>query len=269
MVSKGPASPGIVLLIDVEGRERLTKRRLPKFGLHKTKNLRFWDAGHRFSLDSPEDMMQLRTFIHKVKPTLVVIDSLRGATTVRDTSPRIGEKLQELDDLAKEANVTFILVHHFRKVESKSAQERIEPHHLRGHSVIGDVTISIICLDRPDPKGKRHHLRISHVKSNAADLQPSLGMEWKRGRPVFDFEPPQPPGEETLKAQSIDLLHDVLAKGPKSVKFIERKAKENGINFHTVKKAKKALEIVQFWDTRKGKRRSMWKLPEPEKGDKE
>lgn len=251
-----PKKPGKIVWIETERREHLNKKRRKKFGLPSDQFILREDVKN-FRLDSSYNLTSHRAVCNEVKPELIVIDSLGTGHRFNENSGKVGELIQDLDDIAMEFDISIIMTHHLRKQPTSRSSDRLSIHELRGSSKIGDRVQVVIGLDEPNPSHDKGHVRISHTKCNHDIEQPSLGARWKNGRLMFNFDPPQPPKEKTYEEKSIELATRLLAKGPKRSSVIARKMEEAGINFSTAKRAMKKFGMKND----KVGTRSYWYLP--------
>jgi AAA domain len=248
---------------------RVLKPRLVENGADVSK-VRYQD--HVFSLDA-KGMLMLRQEIEAHKPAFVVIDPVIAymgpgvdGNNANDTMRFMGE----LDSIAREYDVSILIVRHLRKAKSEHAM-------FQG---IGSIAISarvrsgLILGIHPDDPEKR---AIAHAKANYSKEGPTIVFELdgsKAGRhPVVKWHKVDPgisaddllskpegtrgrPNKELEFAK--DFLREVLANGPVEKNKLERMATPRSISSATMRRAGEEMNVVK---NRGKKGRSYWALP--------
>jgi hypothetical protein len=108
---------GSVLYLDLEngalGSQEIRNSSLRGLGLEKC-------PANFFYTDCITDMAKMKSAIEKVKPVLVVIDTLRSFDpSAEESNTKAGMLMKDLRLLCRKYQVSFILIHHTKKQEQK------------------------------------------------------------------------------------------------------------------------------------------------------
>ena len=107
-------------------------------------------------LADPEQQLHLIRMVGRIKPALLVVDSLAVATSSVETSlPAVSSLLSFLATIAQRANIAILIVHHLRKRSSSGGRSRLRrvlADDLRGSSHITAAACSVLSLSPcPEP----------------------------------------------------------------------------------------------------------------------
>ncbi|MDH4415150.1 MAG: bifunctional DNA primase/polymerase [Rhizobium sp.] len=260
---------GVLFLSAEDDPARVLKPRLVENGADISK-VRYQEKV--FSLDT-NGMMMLRQEIEAHRPALVVIDPIIAYMDADTDGNKANDTMRfmvELDLIAREYDVSILIVRHLRKAKADNAM----------HQGIGSIAISarvrsglILGIHPHDPTKRA----IAHAKANYSEKGPTLVFELRsqeKGRPPVviwhDADPDlseddllaKPPGtigrpsEERDFAK--DFLRETLSKGPVEKNKLDQMASTRSITPETLRRAADDMNIVK----RRGKSgRSMWSLP--------
>lgn len=225
-----------------------------------------------FSLDA-NGMMMLRQEIEAHMPALVVIDPIIAYMDAGVDGNKANDTMRfmvELDLIAREYDVSILIVRHLRKAKADNAM----------HQGIGSIAISarvrsgLILGIHPEDPTKR---AIAHSKANYSEKGPTIVFELESGEkgrpPIVNWlgvdpditeddllmKPPGAigrPSEERDFAK--DFLREVLSKGPIEKNKLDRMASTRSITPETMRRAADDMNIVK---ERGGEGRSVWSLP--------
>ena len=217
-------------------------------------------------------MTMLRQEIEAHRPALVVIDPIIAymdsgidGNSANDTM----HFMVELDGIAREYDVSILIVRHLRKAKADNAM----------HQGIGSIAISarvrsgLILGIHPDDKDKR---AIVHAKANYSKEGPAIVFTLdgsKEGRPPVvrwhDVDPAMTTDDLLMKPESTrgrpsserdfakDFLREALANGPVEKKKLDHKASARSISPETLRRAGEEMKIAKTRDNG----RSVWSLP--------
>jgi len=261
---------GSVLFLSAEDDPaRVLKPRLVENGADISK-VRYQDQV--FSLDA-NGMMMLRQEIEAHMPALVVIDPIIAYMDAGVDGNKANDTMRfmvELDLIAREYDVSILIVRHLRKAKADNAM----------HQGIGSIAISarvrsgLILGIHPEDPTKR---AIAHSKANYSEKGLTIVFELESGEkgrpPIVNWlgvdpditeddllmKPPGAigrPSEERDFAK--DFLREVLSKGPIEKNKLDRMASTRSITPETMRRAADDMNIVK---ERGGEGRSVWSLP--------
>lgn len=225
-----------------------------------------------FSLDT-NGMMMLRQEIEAHRPALVVIDPIiayMDADTDGNNANDTMRFMVELDLIAREYDVSILIVRHLRKSKADNAM----------HQGIGSIAISarvrsglILGVHPYDPTKRA----VAHAKANYSEKGPTIVFELRsreKGRPPVvawhDADPDlseddllaKPPGNIGRPSEerdfAKDFLRETLSKGPVEKNKLDRMASARSITSETLRRAADDMNIVK---ERGEKGRSIWSLP--------
>ncbi len=224
-----------------------------------------------FALNA-DGMTMLRQEIETHRPALVVIDPIIAymdsgidGNSANDTM----HFMVELDGIAREYDVSILIVRHLRKAKADNAM----------HQGIGSIAISarvrsgLILGIHPDDKDKR---AIVHAKANYSKEGPAIVFTLdgsKEGRPPVvrwhDVDPAMTTDDLLMKPESTrgrpsaerdfakDFLREALAKGPVQKNKLDQKASARSISPETLRRAGEEMKVSKTRDNG----RSIWSLP--------
>jgi hypothetical protein len=261
---------GDVLFLSAEDDPaRVLKPRLVENGADISK-VRYQDQV--FSLDA-SGMAMLRQEIEAHRPALVVIDPIIAYMDAGVDGNKANDTMRfmvELDLIAREYDVSILIVRHLRKAKSENAM----------HQGIGSIAISarvrsgLILGILPDDPNKR---AIAHAKANYSAKGPTIVFELvgtEKGRPPkvewsgVDYDITEDdllmkapgtvgrPSDERDFAK--DFLRSALSKGPVEKKKLDQMASARAVSMETMRRAADDLNIVK---SRNDSGRSEWCLP--------
>ncbi len=212
-------------------------------------------------LTFPDDLPFFEEAIKTEKADLVVVDPLTAFLSDRVDSHRDGSirrVLAELALIAQRTGAAIVLVRHLNKMTSESKAM------FRGGGSIAIVAAAraafLIGLDPNDagPVSERRRV-FACVKSNLAPMPPSLlfrlvqnsgdsvaALEWVAGTSALtadDLLASHDPRKTDALEEAIAFLRVELDEGAKPVLDVEQHAKQAGIKFATLKRARRHLGI--------------------------
>lgn len=212
-------------------------------------DVRLEDPAHR------EAILRLAT---DARVRLIVVDSLRGAHRGDENDSSVVEVVLWLAGLARDTGKPVLLTHHLRKRGVLDGGEAIGLDRLRGSSAIVQPARVVWAIDTQDAAHPSHK-RLAVIKSNLARFPDPLGFTIDENGIAFG-RAPAPPHKETLEDRAVDLLLNLLAKGPKLAGELQQEIEASGLSWSTAKRAKNRLEIVSV---RSGVN-WLWSLPSRE-----
>ncbi|MBW3096242.1 bifunctional DNA primase/polymerase [Pseudohoeflea coraliihabitans] len=261
---------GSVLFLSAEDDPaRVLKPRLVENGADVSK-VRYQEQV--FSLDA-NGMMMLRQEIETHRPALVVIDPIIAYMDAGVDGNKANDTMRfmvELDLIAREYDVSILIVRHLRKARADNAM----------HQGIGSIAVSarvrsglILGLHPHDPSKRA----IAHSKANYSEKGPTIVFELRSGEktrpPVVkwhEVDPDiseddllaKPPGALGRPSEERDFakefLREALSKGPLEKARLDQMASARAITPETLRRAADDMNIVK---QRGQKGRSVWSLP--------
>jgi RecA-family ATPase len=225
-------------------------------------------AGNLRPFNLTQDIYHLEEMLKKDSAyRLVIIDPLSAYVgridTHRDSEVRF--TLAPLTYLAEKYNVAVLGVLHFNKNTTLQAVYRI----LGSIGFIAAArTVWLIAKDRDDEDEKRRFF--APIKNNLAPPAKALAFYIERGGLIFEKAPlenfdieevlaPMERASETKRAK--EFLLDVLRNGPMLMKEIKNAAREEGVSWGTLRRAKERMNIKSFKEGGVGGK-WFWKLEE-------
>ena len=172
----------------------------------------------------------LKRLLEKYRPDLVFLDTFSRFFGLSENSAEdVAFWLFLLEGLAKEFNISFLVLHHPRKGGSSSLVESS-----RGSSVLVSNTRLLINLERVS-NNSRNIIRVSVVKNNYSDYSPQFQFEIREG--VFVPIKEKPPLQRILdvlpeafrKFVSDEVTARNLYKDPEFAEFREFLKNSTGI----------------------------------------
>jgi hypothetical protein len=259
---------GTILILSAEDDPaRVLKPRLTANGAN-TKRIRY--ARELFTLDE-RGIALLRAEIEESRPDLVIIDPivafLDSGSDLNDAVD-MTRFLTDIDRVAREFDCALLVVRHLRKLRDGSAINQ----GLGSIALAGRVRSILLMGRHPSDPSLR---AVAHSKSNYAAQGPTI---------VFSFEPTdseQPRVEwhdvdASISAQDLlganvadpgrppkelhdamDFLRSQLSGGPKFGREIDLAAEARSISPATLRRARKALGLLQ----QRNGRQVLWSLP--------
>ena len=210
------------------------------------------------SLETAEELADLEARIRRVKPALVVIDTITNTSDLKSQDSSDAKKqYKPLQEIANRCQVAIVCVTHLNaggKVLGRRATEKVR------------VVIQMSC---PDPEGQPNRRKI-WVEKSKARKPPALGATMGDEGNEYDANPPVapagtermggattgPPPEKTLQAMA--WLAHRLGLGQARVSQLRNEAEAEGISVGTLYNAKRELKVVEdIIDEKK-----WWRLPD-------
>lgn len=247
-----PMEPGNILYLTAEdGLADTLVPRLAKMGadMSKIKSL----TGYRLAEQGEERTITLanvdvfRLTFKRVKPVLVVIDPLQ-AFLGRIDMHRANETrplLAGLAKLAEDFNCAILIIRHLSKGGAKAIYRGL------GSIDFTAAARSVILVGEEPESGKK---AMAHTKSSCAEKGVTMGFEitdekgflWTGISNCTAEDILTPPGinngeEKTALGDAIEFLYEVLSDEPLEVKEIKSQAKQAGIGWRTIERAKTEL----------------------------
>ncbi len=202
------------------------------------------------------DINVLRASLEKVKPVLVVIDPLQAYLGGGVDMHRANETRPILSNLAKiaeEYHCAILIIRHLSKGSNKALYRGLG-------SIDFTAAARSVLMVGQEPNTKQKAL--AHIKSSCAangvslgfELHPGFGFIWS-GVSSFSVEELLAPAatiddENKSDKSSLDeakeFLYNMLADGAVQCKILKKEAKEAGIKWRTVERAKEKIGFKAF-----------------------
>lgn len=213
------------------------------------------------SLQTEEELADLEARIRRVRPALVIIDTITNTTDWKAQDVAEAKKqYKPLQEIASRCGVAIVCVTHLNAsghVLGRRATEKVR------------VVIQISC---PDPEGQPDRRKLWVEKSKARKPE-ALGVTMGDAGNEYDHQPPEAPDpgrmngarrgpvpEKTRAAMA--WLEERLRLGPARVSQVRREAEAEGIAVGTLYNARDALKVEE--DTID--ERKWWRLQELQNG---
>lgn len=212
------------------------------------------------SLETAEELADFEARIRRVKPALVIIDTITNTSDLKSQDTSDAKKqYKPLQEIATRCGVAIVCVTHLNsngKVLGRRATEKVR------------VVIQLSC---PDPEGQPHRRRLWVEKSKAIK-PPPLGVSMGDEGNEYDTSPPDVPDASDNKREGAGergpvpekareaaaWLEKRLGIGSAKVGLIRRESEEAGISTPRLYKAKEMLGVIEeIIDERK-----WWRLPQ-------
>jgi hypothetical protein len=241
--------PGSVLWLDYESGQGTLLSRLKAMGLTQARFLTPEIGRERF-LSEPKGLEALRHWVLGHRPRLVVVDSLRYAYPgVHENDSRIATHLRGLSELARQASVPVLLIHHAGKQPDRrpgSGSWELDGESFRGSSTIGASTRSLLAVDKPDAGVDT--LRLHVAKNNLCPKPDAMGFtigQDDEGAPCVQWTV-APNTSQPLGALGVamEFLRDELQAGARPSRELLARAEEVGIKQATLYRARKELGAI-------------------------
>lgn len=193
------------------------------------------------NLDTDPDRRALEKRIARIKPALVIIDTILATTDKTAYSPEDAKALfKPLQEIAQRQQTAIVCVTH----TNKGGQAL-------GRRIMGQCRV-VIQMSHPD-KGQENRRRFWVEKSNSL-MPPPLGITMNTEGNEYDNEPPQAPEEGPAKTgpsparlqECADWLVQYLEDGPKRVSTTRTEAEFKGFDAKLLYRAKKHLEVDEY-----------------------
>jgi hypothetical protein len=224
----------------------------------------------------PEDLHIIERGIKRVRAELVIVDPLMAFLSGDTNSHRDQDVRRALAPLAKMAEGTgaaVLVVRHLNKATGGNAIYR------GGGSIgiVGAARSALLVAKHPDDEQRRV---LAPLKNNLAAPASSLSFslsEAANGAVQVEWEgeshlsaaallmPPRDEEERSARSDASDFLHKVLADGPLLVATVKEQAKDAGISWRSIERAKPTLGV-------KSKKQGMdapWVWALPDEGDED
>ena len=250
-----PLTPGKVLFMTAEdGLADTLAPRLDKMGADRNKIycLTGWRSNEDQEFEEAftlADVEVLRAALEKVKPVLVVIDPLQAYLGANIDFHRANETrplLSNLGRMAEEYNCAILAIRHLSKGGSKALYRGLG-------SIDFTAAARSVLLVGQEPESQKK--AIVHIKSSLAlngvalsfDITSDLGFAWT-GISSFTAEdllmPPQSQEKEKSDSGLTDakeFLYEVLNECRLETKEIKKQARQAGISWRTIERAKQEM----------------------------
>ena len=215
-------------------------------------------------LQTPEQLADFEERIKRVKPALVVIDTVTNTGDFKSQdSSDAKRQYKPLQEVAKRTGCAMLVVTH-TNVAGKTLGRRAD-----------EKTRVTIRVERPDPEGQPHRRKLSVALSRLSVYPPPLGVTMHDSGNDYDNTPPEDP-ENAQAAQgaklpspaiqeAIGYLTTRLAMGACKVGMIRREAeqREPPISAKSLYAAVRHLGIEEF----EQEDRKWWRLAAKDGGD--
>lgn len=269
---------GVVLLTAEDGLGDTIRPRLDAAGGDPSRVavLKTVFAGDVERVPTVEDLEPIQEAIETVDAALVVVDPLTAfmgldVNTHRDADVR--RALAGLADLADATGVSVFCIRHLNKSGGGNPL-------YRGGGSIGLIAAArsglIAARDPQDPDGTRRVLAVT--KANLACRPPALSYRLEAAddvvRVAWEGETDHsahdlleiPTGDErTARDNAAEFLVAELSRGPRPVTELKEAAKDAGLSWRTIERAKRDLEITAEKDGFDGP--WTWRLPRARGGE--
>lgn len=268
--------PSVVAYFDIENDQgAVTKPRLMDNGLKNSHN--FYQEEFPFSIDDEDAKEAAEEAIERLKPTLVVFDTLNNYIGGADVhkSNEAQQAMMWFREIARRFGCAVIVLRHLTKGGRDKALYRGQ-----GSIAFAGAARSVITVGTHP---EQHETRVVAVtKLNIGQFPPSITFNilpipdrgGKRGRSKFvwgettdltadDILAAPPSGNRGKeKDEAGSFLKEILGDGPMEIRKIEMMAERRSISKRTLQRSAEALGIVR---SKKGfgkNSTSWWELPE-------
>ena len=265
------ARSGNVIYVDAEFVPQLLKSRCESWQLDMSRLfLMLPDANDAVDFSSDKYKDRLRAMIERLKPELVIVDSLSSITTRGENNIEdIRGILAFLNEIATSYHVGLVLIHHLRKrgqLAFDLDEITIDDFRGSGHIIAMARSVLGLCTIRtgpePDKNGPR---KLQIVKTNLGAYPKSLGCDFKPLHPdgvMLDWNTSAPKAYHSPSQADLcrAWLLDLLSSEPLSPKEVVDLARDEGYSRATVFRVRQDLGI-QIRDT-EGRRspNNRWEL---------
>jgi LmbE family N-acetylglucosaminyl deacetylase len=248
-----------VLWLETEAFQAGLKDRINALGIPKKRVIfPFKNPLEDVRLDDENHRAQIERVIREVKPSLVVVDSLRGSHQKEENdSGAMTQILSFLARLARDYNIAILVIHHVRK-PAEGQPDIITLNRQRGSSATAYLSRTVWGLEQPDPTSQALRLRI--LKSNVAGIPEPLGLKTTDSGIDWTGEVPQQPKKKTAVDKAETFIRKALKDCPKPIKELREEAEREGISKASLKRASERLGVNKVkkgdhseWGLRQGK----------------
>ena len=233
---------GKVLWCEAEAAQALNLERARNWGLPLDQiRAPFSDPMTDIRLDDLDHRAAFERAAHQKDLRLIVIDSFSGTHGRDENSSESVLTVKFLAEIARDTGVSVVLTHHLRK-KGLMDGDGMNLDRVRGSSAIPQTARVVWALDVPDPNYEERK-RLSVIKNNLARFAEPIGMTIDDTGLIFG-DAPEPPKQETVLDQAIDLLRVELSKEPKRATYLQEVFDDKGISWSSAKRAKEKLYIA-------------------------
>jgi hypothetical protein len=215
------------------------------------------------TLQTAEELADLEARIGRVRPTLVVIDTITNTSDAKSQDSSDAKKqYKPLQGIATRCQVAILCVTHLNvggKVLGRRAVEKVRV---------------VIQLEQPDPEGQEHRRKLWVSKSKALK-PPALGITMGDSGNEYDTSPPEKPEDGRVEGHKrgpvpaklkgcMDWLATKVNGVPVRVSMIRDAAEAEGYGADVLYKAKDQLGIVETLTEpggATGRRYKQWQAP--------
>jgi len=233
-----------VLWLETEAFHAGLKERINTLGIPKDRVIfPFKNPLEDVRLDDDNHRAQIERVIREVKPSLVVVDSLRGSHGKDENDSRDMTKiLSFLAQLARDYNIAVLVIHHVRK-PAAGKPDVIDLNRQRGSSATAYLARTVWALDQPNPASGWLRLRV--IKSNVARIPDALGLKATNRGIEWTKEVPEQSPRKTKVDEAMKFLQEALKSGPRLTKEVEEEAEQEGVSKVTLGRASKLLGVIK------------------------
>jgi hypothetical protein len=282
---------GRVISFDLENTpDVVMKKRARWIGLDEEAQKYFYQETEPLSIDNPDDLVRIFKALERVKPALVIFDTMMtyigGADT--NTGAQGQQAFSKFLHLAQRFNCSVLVVRHL----TKSAREKAMYRGQGNIAITGLARIEITAGPHPEAEGDTERRMMAVSKINIARKPPALEYfvkdagdphnERDRDRAKFmwgtfderytaddlvNVKPAEKDPSERDEAKAF--LKEVLSKGAAEAGRIERMAEARSISQSTLYRAKRELKIVSTTRGFGKDKTTQWSLPIDGRGGSE
>jgi hypothetical protein len=222
-------------------------------------------------LTLPEDLKLVKDAVSAVKAKLVIIDPATAVFACNPNSDRsVRDALRPLSDLAAEQGLAAVIVRHLHKAGGKN----LLYHGAGSIAWVAAARSGLLATSDPGSSDPYRHLLVQ-VKTNLTGAKTlayrtvpvgigQVGVEWlgEVALTARDLAGGADPEHSKLR-EAMEVLYLILAKKERGASDVQKKARECGVAFRTLERAKAALGVVSerkqyspnFWEW-------VWRLPD-------
>ena len=242
-----PTIQGRVLYLDEESSPALLRHRLTRLlsakGLSPDQLDIHLSVGQGLSFSNRNSVGRLRQLLEKLRPALVIVDSLiRVHRAEENSASEMSQVFKIVKDLIRKFGCTFIFADHQRKRGYFTSSQDLL---LRGSSEKAAFVDTLISIQR-----KEATLIVEHSKSRYAEPIPAFVVQIEDVGPEATTVAYGGEAEQIKQAARHEVakvfLEDVLSKEWVARKVLLRQAKETGISEKALDEVLKALDGVQI-----------------------
>jgi len=223
---------------------------------HKMQEAGDYDTGERFfpitttgsqlKLTRDKDLSQIKIWIEKFKPDILILDPLSSFNEAEENTSRDMSRIVNVfNELKSEFNLGLVFTHHFSS--KKNPEDPTAPTEaggwFRGHTVLPDSADALICLHRLPGQRENENLALSYEDYNLVQIQLRNG-KWPE-RFAIEFNPQtfllgesnvwQELGKKIIPGEIEDLIDE---NGGEMLRAdLIKKLKANGAGITIIKKA--------------------------------